>query len=204
MCFLRCVSVVLALLIGSIPGLASDRVDFTTDVQPILAQNCYECHGDASRKGGLRLTNAEDAFRPGDFGIPVISRGDAQLSPLMDLLVAEDPDERMPQKGNALTAAEIDTIRRWIDQGAVWPAEAGLSGTHWAYRAPERPQIPGGVDARSGADVLDAFVQSRLVREGLSSAGRGRPESLVRRLHFDLIGLLKLLKVEGDLVLLQL
>ena len=82
-------SVVLALLIGSIPGLASDRVDFTTDVQPILAQNCYECHGDASREGGLRLTNAEDAFRPGDFGIPVISSGDAELSPLMDLLVAQ-------------------------------------------------------------------------------------------------------------------
>jgi hypothetical protein len=189
MCSLRCVSVVLALLIGSVPGLAADRVDFVAEVQPILAQNCYECHGNFSREGGLRLTNAEDAFRPGDFGIPVISSGDAELSPLMDLLVAEDPDERMPQKGDPLTTAEIDTIRRWIDQGAIWPAEAGFSETHWAYRAPKRPQIPAGADARSGADVLDAFVQSRLAREGIASAGRGRPESLVRRLHFDLIGL---------------
>jgi len=179
----------LAVFLGAVPGMASEPVDFVRDVQPILAQNCYECHGDSSRKGGLRLTNAADAFRPGDFGVPVISKGDAELSPLIDLLVATDPEERMPKKGAPLKPAQIDTIRRWINQGAPWPAQADAMQTHWAYRAPERPAPPLGADVSSGAHAIDAFVNERLRREGLAPAGRARPEMLVRRLHFDLIGL---------------
>lgn len=184
-----CVLGMLAVFFGAVPGMASERVDFVRDVQPILAQNCYECHGDSSRKGGLRLTNAADAFRPGDFGVPVISKGDAELSPLIDLLVATDPEERMPKKGAPLKPTQIDTIRRWINQGAPWPAQADAMQTHWAYRAPERPAPPLGADVSSGALAIDAFVNERLRREGLAPSGRARPEMLVRRLHFDLIGL---------------
>ena len=177
------------LILGSQPAVASDTVNFVRDVQPILAQNCYECHGSSSREGGLRLTNAVDAFRPGDFGVPVISKGDAELSLLLDLLVSEDPEERMPQKGDPLSSAEIDTIRRWINQGAVWPEQADGWQTHWAYRAPQRTKISSNGDDLQAAQVIDALVEDRLSREGMVPAARARPESLVRRLHFDLIGL---------------
>ena len=162
--------------------------EFRTRIEPLLAYHCYECHGPSSREGGLRLSNARDAFRPGDFGIPVITPGSAELSPLMDMILSEDLDDRMPKDRPALSPEEIEIFRQWIDRGAVWPESANAGSGHWAYLPPERPEIPGD-DSDTMLGPIDSFIQDRLRREDLQPAPRAQPEALVRRLHFDLTGL---------------
>jgi hypothetical protein len=161
--------------------------EFRTQIEPLLAYHCYECHGPTSRKGGLRLSNAEDAFRPGDFGIPVISSGSAELSPLMDMLTSDDPEDRMPKDRPALSDKEIAAIRQWIDRGAIWPESANAGTGHWAYIRPQRPTLP--LLGDTPLAPIDQFVRARLDREGLHPTVLAKPEALVRRLHFDLIGL---------------
>ena len=161
--------------------------EFRTQIEPLLAYHCYECHGPTSRKGGLRLSNAADAFRPGDFGIPVISSGSAELSPLMDMITSDDLEDRMPKDRPALSDKEIAAIRQWIDRGAIWPESANAVSGHWAYHRPQRPTPPRTGEARFRP--IDQFVRARLDREGLLPTVRAKPEALVRRLHFDLTGL---------------
>ena len=164
--------------------------DFHTRIEPLLAYHCYECHGPSSREGGLRLSNARDAFRPGDFGIPVITPGSAELSPLMDMVTSDDLEDRMPKDRPALSADEIEILRQWIDRGAIWPESANAGSGHWAYRPPMRPEVPE-IETTDGTSLnpVDAFVRERLQSEGLQPARRAQPAALARRLHFDLTGL---------------
>src|SRR3954463_11040104 len=107
--------IVSALCLGVGVARADTGIDFRTQVQPILAQHCYECHGPRKRKGDLRLSNRRDAFAPAETGIPVIEPGSSKISMLIDLVSSSDPKERMPKEGKPLSAAEIDVLRRWID-----------------------------------------------------------------------------------------
>src|SRR4051794_795906 len=102
----------------ALPGrlmAAPDRpapVDFARDVRPILEARCYPCHGPTRQRSGLRLDTRAGALKGGD-------------SPLVQLVSGEDEGLRMPPKGQGLSAAEVATLRRWIDQGASWPEELG-------------------------------------------------------------------------------
>jgi ankyrin repeat protein len=96
------------------------RIDFLRDVQPIFRQHCYSCHGPTVHQAGLRLDRRADAMRGGT--IAVIGPGTSEASRLY-LRVAGKRDARMPPTA-PLTDAQIDTIKNWIDQGAVWPDEA--------------------------------------------------------------------------------
>ncbi len=98
-------------------------VDFGRDIQPILAASCLRCHGPRKTEGDLRLDTREGLHKGGDSGAVVIS-GDGKGSLLYQLLVATDPDKRMPRRRRPLAPAQIETMRRWIDQGAPWPEGA--------------------------------------------------------------------------------
>lgn len=165
---------------------ASARVDFRADVEPVLQQHCYKCHGPAERKGGLRLTSRSEALEPGDHGVPVITEFSADASLLIDLVSSDDPDERMPYERDPLTPEEIDTLRRWIDQGAVWPDGPT---THWAYRTPARPSPPAVRREDWPRTTLDRFVLARLENRGVEPAPPADPSTLLRRVHLDLTGL---------------
>ena len=102
---------------------ADDRVDFQRDVQPILSEHCYECHGSEKQSNGYRLDRRRDALVGGT--ITVIAPGSAEASRLYLRLIGTRFGRQMPLEGR-LTAAEIDVIKRWIDQGAEWPD--GASG----------------------------------------------------------------------------
>src|SRR5262245_14014519 len=156
------VTVMLAAAVAGIvspgPG-AADRPDpavrFSRDVLPILSENCFQCHGpDAkARKADLRLDTRDGA-------LAVVVPGKSADSELVRRVTATD-DERMPppKTKRSLTAAQQETLRRWVDQGAQW-------GRHWAYEAPVRPAVP---DARWAVrNPIDAFVLVRLRSEGLS------------------------------------
>jgi len=178
---------VAAVLLALARSAAAGEVDFRRDIEPILIENCYECHGPKTRKGDLRLTNRVDAFTPGQLGIPVIEPGRSDLSPLMDLVRSSSPDERMPKERSPLSPAQIELLRRWIDQGATWPD--GGPTPHWAYGPPRRPAIPGVADRSWPRNAVDAFVLARLEHEGLSPSPPADPATLLRRVYLDLIGI---------------
>src|ERR687886_671206 len=99
-----------------LPPVASKKVDYKQDIQPLLAQKCYSCHGAEVQQAGLRLDLRQNALRGGDYG-PVIKIGDSAASKLIRRLVDGDGGLQMPPTG-ALSAEEIGTLRAWIDQGA--------------------------------------------------------------------------------------
>ena len=105
-------------------------VDFARDIQPILAKRCWECHGEQDHEGGLRLDVRKLVMQGGDSGRAIVS-GKSVDSLLVGRIVSTDEDERMPLGEEPLPQAEIDLLRRWVEQGAEWPdafAGEGLGG----------------------------------------------------------------------------
>jgi mono/diheme cytochrome c family protein len=152
---------------------------FSRDVRPILAQNCFHCHGpDAGhRKADLRLddeTGLRQAFVPHNL----------EKSEGWRRIQSADPDERMPppDSPHQLTPAQVATLRQWIEGGAGWQG-------HWAFVPPARPSIPVVKDASWVRHPIDAFIKARLEAEGLAPQEEADRERLLRRVTFDLTGL---------------
>jgi len=165
-------------------GDAGERtIDFNREVRPILAARCFVCHGpDAeSRKVGLRLDDPHVAKADRD-GHAAIVAGDPGASEVWRRLLSDDPDERMPPKGPPLTAAERDTIKAWIEQGAAYAA-------HWSWEPVRHPAVPGVRDGTWPRGELDHFVLAGLERIGMAPASPADHDTLVRRWSFALTGL---------------
>jgi cytochrome c553 len=175
--------VALASLIVLAAPVGAGQVDFNRDVRPILAARCFNCHGpDAeSRKAGLRLDDPHDAKAMRD-GHAAIVAGDPAASEMWRRLLSDDPDERMPPKGTPLTAAERDTIKAWIEQGAAYAA-------HWSWEPVKQPEVPGVRDGSWPRSDVDRFVLAGLEHVGLAPAARADHATLVRRWSFALTGL---------------
>jgi len=157
-------------------------ISFNRDIRPILANNCFACHGpdEKKRETKFHFDTKEGAFAEAG----IIEPGNAAKSVLFKRITNPDPDEHMPppDSGHALTERQIDLLRRWIDEGAKWD-------THWAYTAPARPEAP--VPARFDwvRNPIDQFILSRLEREGLKPSPEADRETLLRRVTYDLTGL---------------
>ncbi|MEM9646338.1 MAG: DUF1549 domain-containing protein, partial [Planctomycetota bacterium] len=164
------------------PDLTSP--DFTNDVQPILAKRCFACHGPDVAEGGLRFTDRESAIAEGDSGEITIVPGDASASHLIARVIADDDSdfERMPPEGDAVTQREVEILRRWIQDGAKWKK-------HWAFEPLTAPPVPVVEDSRWGMHPVDSFVRHRLADSGLSPNERADRRTLIRRAHYDLLGL---------------
>jgi len=165
--------------------VARGDVDYNRDVRPILAENCYRCHGPdaAERKAGLQLDMEEAAFAALKSGGHAIVRGDVSKSELIARITASDSSDLMPppDSGKTLGPAEIETLRRWVKEGATW-------SEHWSFVAPVRPPLPAVKDVSWIRNPIDRFVLARLETEGLRPSAEADPVTLVRRLHFDLAG----------------
>ncbi len=163
---------------GAAPACA--EVNFSREILPLFSDACFACHGpDAkSRKGNLRLDDERDAKRVRDAGAVVVPRESAR-SGLMRRLLSSDPEEVMPppEAGRKLSPAQIEKIRRWIDEGAEW-------GDHWSLTRVESPDVPLGA-----AHPIDAFINRRLRAENLAPQPRASRSTLIRRLSLDLTGL---------------
>tara|TARA_R110002049_G_scaffold2750_4_gene21875 strand:- start:13466 stop:16564 length:3099 start_codon:yes stop_codon:yes gene_type:complete len=158
--------------------------DFARDVYPILRRSCFECHGEEKDEAGLRLDRREDALDSG-----AIEPGDPDNSELIRrLLLPRGHDEIMPAIGDPLSKKEVAHLRRWIQQGADWPESFEIA-KHWAYVAPQRPELPQVSDPSWVRSPIDRFVMRRLDQEGLTPSPAASPEKLARRLSLDLIGL---------------
>ena len=150
------------------------KVDYNRDVRPILARNCFACHGqdEAKRAKGLRLDRRDSAVKPLKNGDMAIVPGDPESSELIVRITEEDDTMRMPpaKAGNRLTPAEIDVLRRWIEQGADY-------APHWAFLAPKAQPIPQVVDRswpRNGDRLLDSRSPAKGGAEALAGGKRGR------------------------------
>jgi hypothetical protein len=161
------------------------EVDFNRDIRPILSQNCFQCHGpdEKARQAGLRLDRREDAVRATDSGAVAVAPGRPEQSELLRRVSSSDEYERMPppDSGKELTHEQLALLRAWIEQGAKYQG-------HWAFIAPERPELPEVEDARWPRGPIDRFVLARLEAEGLHPAPEARRETLIRRLALDLTG----------------
>ena len=176
---------------AALPGAAAParpepRVDFNRQIRPILSDHCFACHGpdEGKRKAGLRLDREEDAFRKLKSGQHALVAGKPESSTLVERILTKDPDEIMPppQHGKPLSPAQIELLKAWVQQGAVWQQ-------HWSFIAPTVPELPRVKDGKWARNAIDTFVLSRLESEGIQPNPEADPVSLQRRVTLDLTGL---------------
>ena len=172
----------LLLTFAALAAEAAPKLDFNRDIRPILSDNCFACPGfDAKkRKADLRLDTAEGATAIND-GVQAIKPGDPDGSELIKRLLTKDPEEVMPppESHKKLTQAQVDTLRRWIAEGAPYRK-------HWSFEVPVRPEVPA---AAKGASPIDAFLGAEMTKHGLTAGPEADPERLIRRVTLDLTGL---------------
>ena len=180
------VAVCIALSSAALPSRAANSIDYNRDIRPILSENCFACHGpDANkRKAGLRLDLREGAIKPLKSGETAVVPGDPGHSELLTRIMSDDADELMPpaETGKKLTAAQVELLRRWVREGAVWK---GL----WSLEAPKRGELPEVKNAAWARNEIDRYILARLEKEGLSPSPEADRPTLIRRLSLDLTGL---------------
>ncbi len=170
--------------------LISRRLDFNQDVQPILANRCFSCHGPdpEMRKAGLRLDLAEWAMKKREgHRDAIVPRHPAQ-SELVKRIESKDPKYLMPQSphGDAkpMSAGEIAILEEWIRQGAAYRP-------HWVFEVPVRPDVPHGRGSDAWAkNPVDNFIFAKLQQEGLQPSPEADKPALIRRVTLDLTGIL--------------
>ncbi|MGB3151164.1 MAG: DUF1549 domain-containing protein, partial [Maribacter sp.] len=169
----------------------TEQVDFSTQIKPILNNNCITCHGGVKKNGGFSLLFEEEAFADTKSGKPAIIRGDASGSEFIRRLTEKDPELRMPYEKPQLAEEEIDLLTRWIDQGAKW-------GEHWAYSLPDKVTVPrrtveASFTAETSSEFLqndiDYFIMARLEDEKQIHSPPAKKNIIARRLALDITGL---------------
>jgi hypothetical protein len=164
-----------------VPSPAAEKLEYNRDVRPILAENCFVCHGpdSASRKADLRLDRRDDAVK-----MEAIVPGNPDKSGLIARIFAADAKKLMPppKTTKKLTAAQKDVLRRWIASGAEYQP-------HWSLIAPQRSALPAVKNAGWVRNPIDAFILAELEKRGLTPAPEADRRTLARRLSLDLIGL---------------
>jgi len=189
----RRLAALLLLLTASAQTRAND-IDFARDIQPILADKCFHCHGpdSSNREADLRLDDEASAKsdRDGDF---VIKPGQPQASLLVQRISSDDEDLVMPpaDSDRHLTDREKETLRKWVEQGAVWRR-------HWAFETPIRPQPAKSPDDKWSRGDIDRFLLDRMKAKGWKHSPRATKYELIRRVTFDLTGLPPTLKELDD------
>lgn len=160
-------------------------IDFDREIRPILSDTCFTCHGpdEKQRMANLRLDETEGLFADRG-GYKIIVAGNSSQSKLYQKISSKDPAFRMPPvfANRTLTEAQIDLIKKWIDQGAHWEK-------HWAWQTPKRPAVPEVQHKSWPRNPIDHFVLAALEQNGLKPSPEADPATLLRRVTLDLTGL---------------
>lgn len=164
---------------------ASARVDFSRDIQPLMADTCFRCHGfdENARKAKLRLDIRAEALNPAKSGAVPIVPGKPDESEIIRRIFATD-DDRMPPDSlhKPLTTPQRELFRRWVAEGAEYRG-------HWAF-VPPRAVAPPKVK-RSGwpRNELDRFILAQLEANQLKPSREADKPTLIRRVSLDLTGI---------------
>jgi cytochrome c553 len=158
-------------------------VDFNSEIRPILANQCYQCHGpdEKARKAKLRLDVREEAIKAG-----AIVPGKPDESEFVTRICSSDPDTKMPpvnSKKPAFTPDQIALLKRWIAEGARYTE-------HWSFTSLHRPDIPEvGPRNATTRNPIDRFILDKVFAAGLAPSAEADRVTLIRRLYLDLTGL---------------
>lgn len=159
-----------------------EKVDFNTEIRPILNAKCMSCHGGVRQEAGLSFLHREAALDSLPSGAHAIVPGSAKKSKLIELVQSDDPDMMMPPLGDALSEGEVKLLKRWINQGAEWE-------DHWAY-IPVDPELsPPSIRSEWPTNPIDQFVLETLLDRGFEPSPVADKSVVLRRVSFDLIGL---------------
>ena len=195
---------ILLLVFGLSSARAAGEFDFfEKEIRPLLHKHCYKCHSTEAEKlkGGLLLDSRQGWATGGDSG-PAIVPGDVEGSLLLRAVSYEDDDLQMPPKYK-LADHERAALSKWVEAGAADPRDHQTEGKakgvdlvkgreFWAFRPVGNHAVPKVNPAPGQGEnlgAIDRFILSRLAKEGVERVDLARPETLLRRLYFDLIGL---------------
>lgn len=175
-------------------GWFGSKVDYNTEVKPILNKHCMGCHGGVKKAGDVSFLFEHEMLEPGKSGkIPVV-RGDAHASEMIRRILSDDPEEKMPKNSPPLSDHEVDVLKKWINQGAEWE-------THWSYKRIEKPDIPttksiwnlygllNPKESNWASNPIDEFVLQKVKENGLTVSPQADKATLLRRVSLDLTGL---------------
>jgi len=182
------------------PISEADIAFFESKIRPVLIQHCYECHSVESgeAEGELQLDTRAAIRKGGDRG-PAVVAGDPEASWLLTSIMQSDADLQMPPKRERLSDFVIADLKKWIEMGAPDPRIGdGAKGKQgwktagvdfWAYQPPQHSQPPRVLDTTWAKRKLDDFVLAKLEQKKLTPSVDAEPQVLLRRLHFDLVGM---------------
>ena len=184
---------------------AKDLDFFEKTIRPALVKHCYECHSKESGKikGSLILDTRDGSRLGGDSG-PAVVPFKIEESLLIAAIRHNDKNLAMPPKYR-LEDSLVADFEKWIAMGAPDPREPAATGgkvpeytntidlekgrQHWAYQAPKKPQVPEFSNTDWTRNAIDAFVAEGHASKGITPAPDASPQTLIRRLTFDLTGL---------------
>jgi mono/diheme cytochrome c family protein len=176
-------------------GSSEELAFFEAKVRPVLAQNCFECHGAKKQQASLRLDSRDGVLKGSDHGA-VIEEGNPDASKLIKA-IRHEGEIKMPDKAAKLADAQIADVARWITLGLPWPDEpqppalASIdekSKSHWAFQPLVAPPVPLTTNANWPRGDLDRFILAKLEAKGMTPAPEVDPRTLIRRAYADLIG----------------
>ncbi len=170
--------------------ILAGEVDYIRDIKPLLATHCYSCHGALKQEGGLRVDTAASLRRGGESG-DATAPTETQESLLIQRVASEDPAQRMPPEGKALSQDEVALLAAWIKAGARAPADEQPQADphqHWAFQPP-RATLPPALSAPPGAQPIDQWLNHKAMQLGVEPLGPASKRELIRRVTLDLIGL---------------
>ena len=163
------------------------KITFNENIQPLLSENCYFCHGQdaTARKADLRVDRAEFAFLPRKNGLPPIVKGHPEQSAIIQRISSKDPNQVMPPPSShkaPLTPQQIALLTRWVKEGAEYQE-------HWAFVKPERAAPPEVKHPDWPKNAIDRFVLAKLEAHNLAPEPEADRRTLIRRVTLDLTGL---------------
>ncbi len=170
--------------------LTNKKIDYSTEVKPIINKHCITCHGGVKAKSNFSLLFREEALAKTKSGKFAIIPGDPDNSEMMRRITLNDPEDRMPYHHEPLNKDEIEILRKWIKEGAQW-------GENWSYVPVKPVEVPmpstffGLIETKNDWAIndLDYFILQKQKEQGLKPAPQADKTTLLRRLSFDIIGM---------------
>jgi hypothetical protein len=186
-------AVIITAVLSATSTFADEIADalFENQIRPVLLEKCFSCHGGNKVSGGLRIDSRDSLVTGGDSGAAIVP-SDPNGSLLIKAISRHDDVSAMPpEKKDGLRPEQIESFKRWISQGAVWPetAEKFEAIRHWAFQPITNVDPPEVSDVEWSRNSIDAFIRSRQEAAGVSPVPLADRRTLIRRATFDLTGL---------------